>query len=106
MHKPAPLTCTLAILLLLSFAGSVNIPTSSASDQSSSLQGICRAPSAWIYSTLDSLPVFRQVPKAISQEEKNLEARMPRLASLLHRLPVGKGSLVEGWILKTSPRYM
>ena len=106
MHKPAPLIFILAILLLLSFLGSVNIPASAASDQSSSLQGICRAPSAWIYSTLDSLPIFRQVTEVIGQEEKNLEARMPRLASLLHRLPVGKGSLVEGWILKASPRYM
>ena len=103
MHKPAPLLIVLAILLLLSSAGSAVI-----SDDGSgqSLQEICRAPSSWIYSVLDNTPVVRSVPDMIAGGEKIIEARVPRLASIMHKLPVGKGSAVEGWILGPSPRYL
>lgn len=94
------LMVVLAIVVLVSSAGSVELK---ASEQRQDLQDICRAPDSWMHSVLDGV---QQVPAFIESRGKALEARAPGIASFIHGLPVGKGSLLEGWILKPAPRYL
>lgn len=104
MHKlTLLLSGLLAAMLLASLTGSVDIKTG---DQSPALQGICRAPSSWLNSVLDGFREEWHVPALLGRQEQSLEDMVPNITSAIHSLPVGKGSALEGWILKTSPRYL
>lgn len=94
------LMVVLAIVFLAAGAGSV-VLRDGAIDHT--MQGICRAPDTWIHSVLSEVP---QVPAFIEQQGKAVETLAPGVASFIDGLPVGKGSLLEKWILRPSPRYL
>lgn len=94
------LMVVLAIVFLAAGTGSVVLREGGLEN---TLQGICRAPDTWIRSVLSEVP---QVPAFIEQQGQALETLAPGVASFIDSLPVGKGSLLEKWILKPSPRYL
>lgn len=94
------LMVVLAVLALVSGSGSIVLKERG---HENAIQGICRAPDPWIHSVLNDVP---QVPAFIEQQGKTLESLAPGVASFIDSLPVGKGSLLEKWILKPSPRYL
>ncbi len=94
------LVVALVVLFLVSGSGSVVIKERG---NENAVVGICRAPDTWIHSVLNEVP---QVPAFIEQQGHAVEALAPGIASFIDGLPVGKGSLLEKWILKPSPRYL
>ncbi|HTY90951.1 MAG TPA: hypothetical protein VMC84_07205 [Methanocella sp.] len=104
MHKLTLLmTVFLATALLASQAGSMDIKSGNTVP---GLRSICRAPDSWLSSALNGFPIVQQLPAFLSSQEKSLNDMAPGISSLLHSLPAGKGSELEGWILKASPRYL
>jgi hypothetical protein len=104
MHKLTPwFPAMLALVVLASVAGSVDVKAVPQGPDAGVVQSICRAPASCMSAILDSIPVARHVPELLGRQEMALEAQIPRIASFMHGLPVGKGSPLERMILKADP---